>query len=317
MYNTIVLKLFRVTKASIKRDFLHQSIIFPSILYSYYNRYNFICNIKYFANMSIKCFQGRNDNYNGVTVHSIEEPCLVTVFPQYLQDSLKIWSEQKKRTIWFRVHLSHSEWIPILVENGFKFHHAREEYVMLYYWLNKETVCNIPPYAHTNLGVGAFVFNEKTSEILVVKEKNVKGHMFWKLPGGYIEPGENIDEAAQREVLEETGIQTMFKCLVAFRHSHNAAFDCSDIYMIAYLTPCTFDITKCEIEISECKWIKLNEYLYHPEVHENNRLLAKKMIEFLKNPIGITAEHGIHPITKKPLCVYSISTNKEICACEK
>lgn len=103
--------------------------------------------------------------------------------------SLNTWSEQKKRTVWFHVHLSHSEWIPILVQKGFKFHHAREEYVMLYNWLNKETVCNIPPYAHTNLGVGAFVFNEKTSEILVVKEKNYIRNQFWKLPGGYVEPG--------------------------------------------------------------------------------------------------------------------------------
>lgn len=263
--------------------------------------------------MSTQCFQGHNDVHDGITVHSIEEPCTITVFSQRLKASLETWSEQNKRTVWFRVHLSHAELIPILVQHGFKFHHAREEYVTLYYWLNKEMNCNIPPYAHTNLGVGAFVFNENTHEILVVKEKSLGRSGFWKLPGGYVEPGENIDEAAQREVLEETGVQTKFKCLVTFRHTHNAAFNCSDIYMLAYLTPLSFNITKCQMEISECKWIKLDEYLQHPQVHENNRILAKKMIEFLKNPLGITVDHGIHPITKKPLCVYSISTNKEIC----
>ncbi|XP_035734948.1 nudix hydrolase 7-like isoform X1 [Vespa mandarinia] len=314
MYNILTQKLFRVTKASIKRDFLwYQTIISRYILYSYWSK----CNTKYIANMSIKCFQGHKDIYNGVTIHSIEEPCPITVFSQCLQASLNIWSEQKKRTIWFHVHLSHSEWIPILVQKGFKFHHAREEYVMLYNWLNKEIVCNIPPYAHTNLGVGAFVYNEKTSEILVVKEKNYIGNQFWKLPGGYVEPGENIDEAAQREVLEETGVQTMFKCLVTFRHAHNAAFNCSDIYMVAYLTPNTFDIIKCQVEITECRWIKIDEFLQHPEVHETNRIFAKKMIEFLKNPIGITAEHGTHPITKKPICIYSILMNKNICECKK
>lgn len=41
------------------------------------------------------------------------------------------------------------------------------------------------------------------------------------------------------------------------------------------------------------------------------------MIEFLKNPMGITAEHGTHPITKKPICIYSISMNKNMCECKK
>lgn len=103
--------------------------------------------------------------------------------------SLKEWIKNKKRTIWFRVHLPHSEWVPILVKNGFKFHHAREEYVTLYQWLSTDEKCNVPHYAHTNLGVGAFVYNEKTDELLVIKEKYINKAPFWKLPGGFVEPG--------------------------------------------------------------------------------------------------------------------------------
>lgn len=311
MYNIVTSKLLNIARTSIKKDLLYyRTIIFRNILHRNYSNHN----AQYFANMSMQCFKGRNDIHNGVIINSMEEPCTITEFSQRLKASLQTWSEQNKRTVWFCVHLSHAEFIPILVQHGFKFHHAREECVTLYYWMNKEINCNIPPYAHTNLGVGAFVYNETTKEILVVKEKSSERSSFWKLPGGYVEPGENIDDAAQREVLEETGVQTKFKCLVTFRHSHNAAFGCSDIYMIAYLTPDTFDLTKCEVEISECKWIKLEEYMKHPQVHENNRLLAKKMMQFLENPIGITVEHGIHPITKKPLCVYSISMTEEISA---
>ena len=102
--------------------------------------------------------------------------------------SLKKWLEENKRTIWFRVNLAQAEWIPVLALEGFKFHHAKEEYVTLYRWLPKDQTSNIPPYAHTNLGVGSFVLNEKTNEVLVIKEKHLKKPM-WKLPGGYIEPG--------------------------------------------------------------------------------------------------------------------------------
>lgn len=61
----------------------------------------------------------------------------------------------------------------------------------------------------------------------------------------------------KREILEETGIQTIFKCIISFRHIHDYSFNCSDIYMVAYLTPLNFDIKKCEKEISECRWMKV------------------------------------------------------------
>lgn len=64
-------------------------------------------------------------------------------------------------------------------------------------------------------------------------------------------------EAAERELFEETGISGKFKSLVGFRHAHNYAFGCSDIYMVARLSPVTFDIKKCEKEISECVWMKV------------------------------------------------------------
>lgn len=103
-------------------------------------------------------------------------------------DSLEQWTKDKKRAVWFRVHIPNTEWVPILTGQGFIFHHAKEEYVMLYRWLPNDEECNIPKYAHTFLGVGAFVFNKDTNEILVIKEKYALNKA-WKLPGGYVEPG--------------------------------------------------------------------------------------------------------------------------------
>lgn len=59
---------------------------------------------------------------------------------------------------------------------------------MLYRWLPIDEECNVPKYAHTFLGVGAFVFNKDTNEILAIKEKYAL-KASWKLPGGYVEPG--------------------------------------------------------------------------------------------------------------------------------
>jgi hypothetical protein len=80
-----------------------------------------------------------------------------------------------------------------------------------------------------------------SEEILVITERfSVSQKPLWKLPGGktqmflnandlywdsvstfaqkgYVDPGENLDVAVVREVLEETGVKTELKSLVAFR----------------------------------------------------------------------------------------------------
>ncbi|XP_032663637.1 nucleoside diphosphate-linked moiety X motif 6 isoform X1 [Odontomachus brunneus] len=292
-------RLFRVTK--LLRSSLRNSD-------------NSLSNLQYSAHIrqlditmtSKQIFKGRSDHYNGITIDSAEEACDDKIFAQRLKNSLEQWVKDKRRTIWFRIHISHMEWVPILTKQGFVFHHAKEGYAMLYRWLPIDEECNVPKYAHTILGVGAFVYNKETGEILVIKEKYSHNKATWKLPGGYVEPGENIEAAAKREVLEETGIQTDFRCLISFRHGHDYSFGCSDIYMIAYLTPQNFKIQKCKREILECRWMKLSEFMQHPEVHVNNKTFATKTVDFLRHQMGMVVNYGRHPITKKQICVYSM-----------
>lgn len=60
---------------------------------------------------------------------------------------------------------------------------------MMYLWLPQNEHCNIPQYAHTMVGVGAVVINDK-NQLLTIKEKSsLVGAKLWKIPGGYVEPG--------------------------------------------------------------------------------------------------------------------------------
>lgn len=54
------------------------------------------------------------------------------------------------------------------------------------------------------IGCSAWIFDPETQQVLLVQRADNKK---WAVPGGYMEPGESVAEACQREVLEETGVR--------------------------------------------------------------------------------------------------------------
>ena len=59
------------------------------------------------------------------------------------------------------------------------------------------------------VGVGAIVIRD--GRILLVKRGSSPGKGLWAPPGGLVELGETVREAAEREILEETGITILAK----------------------------------------------------------------------------------------------------------
>lgn len=254
-------------------------------------------------------FKGVSDRFNGITVDSNLETCQPEKFASVLQNSLSHWSESKKRGIWFKVYLNSSHWVPTLVNSQFKFHHAKDDFVMMYRWLPSHETPNIPPFAHTMVGVGALVVNDK-HQILVVSEKNALIKGSWKLPGGYVEPGENFVEAAIREVQEETNIKTIFESVVSLRHAHGTGFGCSDLYIVMALIPENNEIVKCDREISKCEWMDIDDYLQHPKVHETNRNFVRTYLKYKQNGLKFLCKDEVHSILKKKYNIYQVEFEK-------
>ena len=62
------------------------------------------------------------------------------------------------------------------------------------------------------IGCAAWVFDPVNQKALLIRRSDNKR---WAVPGGYMEPGESVTEACEREVMEEAGIRVKATRLVA------------------------------------------------------------------------------------------------------
>ncbi|PKI66439.1 hypothetical protein CRG98_013241 [Punica granatum] len=135
---------------------------------------------------------------------------------------------------------------------------------MLAYWI-PQSAHTIPANATHRVGIGAVVMNEN-NEVLVVQEKTGKfqGTGVWKFPTGVVDEGEDICVAAIREVKEETGINSEFVEVLAFRQSHQSFFQKSDLFFVCMLRPLSHDIKMQDVEIEAARWMPFDEYAAQP-----------------------------------------------------
>lgn len=220
-----------------------------------------------------RILEGTNDHYGGVTVELTSEPLDPLVFASLLKASLSQWRQQGKRGIWIKMPIELVNLVEPAVKEGFYFHHAEPKYLMLVHWL-PGTANNLPANASHRVGIGAFVMNEN-NEVLVVQEKSghFRGTGVWKFPTGVVDEGEDICDAAVREVKEETGIDSKFLEILAFRQSHKSFFEKSDLFFVCMMQPLSKDIQPQEAEIEAAQWMPYEEYVAQPFVQKHELLV--------------------------------------------
>ncbi|XP_028069091.1 nudix hydrolase 8-like [Camellia sinensis] len=255
-----------------------------------------------------------DDEYGGVIVNPERLPPHPKVFASRLHLSLSHWKTKEKKGVWLKLPLERSELVPVAVKvnlhilnfhknhlsrngskaEGFEYHHAERGYVMLTYWI-PEGPCMLPANASHQVGVGGFVINEK-NEVLVVQEKHYAPALagLWKIPTGFILESEEIFTGAIREVKEETGIDTEFVEVIAFRHAHNVAFEKSDLFFICMLRPLSTQIIVDDLEIQSAKWMPLAEFVEQPLIQGDS--MFKKIFDICiahlgKHYCGLSAHH--------------------------
>jgi len=202
------------------------------------------------------------DVYNGVIIDAAGLPADPSTFAAELASSLSLWRAEGRRGLWLRVPIALATHVPIAVAQGFVFHHCQPDFVMLTQWLPTDETNKLPAYASHYVGCAGVVLDEQ-DRLLVVLEKYADKPGRWKIPGGLADLGEDIVQAAQREVMEETGIAAEYVSVLSFREKHGYLWGCTDLYFVVRMRPvpgATREIKREEQEILECKWMHIDEF---------------------------------------------------------
>ncbi|KAK0590335.1 hypothetical protein LWI29_025523 [Acer saccharum] len=221
---------------------------------------------------NIELLSSVEDLHGGVTVE-IKELMDSKLFASMLGTSLSHWRQQGKRGVWIKLPIEFSNLVEPTVKEGFRYHHAESDYLMLVKWI-PETSNMLPANASHRVGIGAFVTNDK-GEVLVVQERNgrFKGTNVWKLPTGTVDElteispfsGWDICTAAIREVKEDRSKAT----------GHSSG---NRIYSLcACYDHALFEIQKQDSEIEAAQWMRAEDYAAQPFNQKNE--IFKNMAE--------------------------------------
>ncbi|OAY78518.1 Nudix hydrolase 2 [Ananas comosus] len=200
-----------------------------------------------------------DDDHGGVIVE-MSKPMDAETFASSLRASLSDWKNKGIKGVWIKLPRELVNLIQPALEEGFWFHHAEPSYLMLVYWIPNTEHNTIPANASHKVRIGAFVMDDRR-QVLVVQEKM----------------GEDLHVGALREVKEETGIDTEFVEVLAFRQSHKSLFEKSELFFLCLLRPLSFEIQRQESEIDAAAWMPIDDFKAQPFVQNND--IWKHMVE--------------------------------------
>lgn len=181
-------------------------------------------------------------------------------------------NEQSMRTnalFWVKVSVKLSHLLPPLIGSGaFTVHHATPGYIMLVKGPSgHSSMANVPLYGTHYTRVECLVVESlaerQHANCLIVREMIGSTECTKKLVTGSVESGEYINQAAVREVLEETGVTTKFIGVLGIVNRLSTRFNRDEILVGCLLLATSVGQVPKTLssEIRDAEWSPISELL--------------------------------------------------------
>ena len=127
------------------------------------------------------------------------------------------------------------------------------------------------------IAVGVLVIDE--DKALIIKRGEEPNKFLWSIPGGLVEIGEELEEAAIREIKEEMGIDVKIEKVIGIFNCINRNKNEIKYHyvIIDYIAKEFTGSIKTNKEILDFKWVKFNE-LHNYELTNTTRELFREFI---------------------------------------
>jgi ADP-ribose pyrophosphatase YjhB (NUDIX family) len=137
----------------------------------------------------------------------------------------------------------------------------------------------------TSAGGLVLDYSQEQARVALIGRHDRRGRLIWSLPKGHIEPGETAEEAALREVAEETGITAR---IVGVLGTINYWFiaDGRRIHKTVHhylMRALSGELSTADMEVDEVAWVPLDE-LPRRLRYRGERALASRVPGLLGGP---------------------------------
>jgi len=126
------------------------------------------------------------------------------------------------------------------------------------------------------VGVGALIVRD--SGVLLVRRKREPSKGLWSMPGGLVDLGETLEDAARRETKEETGIDIRIEKLLDvvdnIIHDDHGKTRFHYVVAIFLARPLTTEV-KPRSDVSEARWIHFENLSSYPMTKTARKLFLK------------------------------------------